>query len=86
MCAWRTSTRCGTSRNTLATPHTSTARTKPKSASWASAWFAEVQFKQAPSRRTHENAVLKRLKFAAQSERLDSEQRSLLEDTLDADL
>jgi transposase len=28
----------------------------------------------------------KRLKFAAQSERLDSEQRSLLEETLDADL
>ena len=35
---------------------------------------------------THENAVLKRLKFAAQSERFDSEQRSLLEETLDADL
>jgi hypothetical protein len=27
---------------------------------------------------THENAVLKRLKFAAQSERFSSEQRSLL--------
>ncbi|MBA3774616.1 MAG: IS66 family transposase [Ramlibacter sp.] len=35
---------------------------------------------------THENAVLKRLKFAAQSERFDAEQRSLLEETLDADL
>ena len=35
---------------------------------------------------THENAVLKRLKFAAQSERFNSEQRSLLEETLDADL
>jgi transposase len=35
---------------------------------------------------THENAVLKRLKFAAQSERFNAEQRSLLEETLDADL
>ena len=35
---------------------------------------------------THENAVLKRLKFAAQSERFNSEQRSLLEETFDADL
>ena len=35
---------------------------------------------------THENAVLKRLKFAAQSERFGPEQRSLLEESLDADL
>jgi transposase len=35
---------------------------------------------------THENAVLKRLKFAVQSERFNAEQRSLLEETLDADL
>ena len=35
---------------------------------------------------THENAVLKRLKFAAQSERFNPEQRSLLEESLDADL
>lgn len=35
---------------------------------------------------THENAVLKRLKFAAQSERFNTEQRSLLGETLDADL
>ncbi|PZQ78403.1 Transposase IS66 family protein [Xylophilus ampelinus] len=48
---------------------------------------AEVQFKQATiDKLTHENAVLKRLKFAAQSERFDAEQRSLLEETLEADL
>ncbi len=35
---------------------------------------------------THENAVLKRLKFAVQSERFSPEQRSLLEESLDADL
>jgi transposase len=35
---------------------------------------------------THENAVLKRLKFAAQSERFNAEQRSLLDEALDADL
>ena len=35
---------------------------------------------------THENAVLKRLKFAAQSERFSPEQRSLLEESLDVDL
>lgn len=35
---------------------------------------------------THENALLKRMKFAAQSERFNPEQRSLLEDEIDADL
>ncbi len=48
---------------------------------------AEVAFKQALiDKLTHENAVLKRLKFAAQSERFTAEQRSLLEETFDADL
>ena len=47
----------------------------------------ELQHKQAViDKLTHENAVLKRLKFAAQSERFNTEQRSLLEETLDADL
>ena len=35
---------------------------------------------------THEMAVLKRLKFAAQSEAFNAEQRSLIEETIDADL
>ena len=35
---------------------------------------------------THENALLKRMKFAAQSERFNPEQRSLLEDEIEADL
>ena len=35
---------------------------------------------------THENATLKRLKFAAKSEAYSAEQRSLLEETLDTDL
>ena len=35
---------------------------------------------------THENAVLKRLKFAAKSEQYSAEQRSLLEETLDEDM
>lgn len=34
----------------------------------------------------HENALLKRMKFAAQSERFSPEQRSLLDEELDADL
>ena len=34
----------------------------------------------------YENALLKRMKFAAQSERFNAEQRSLLEDEIDADL
>ena len=47
----------------------------------------EIRFKQATiDKLTHENAYLKRLKFAAQSERFSAEQRSLLEDALDADL
>lgn len=35
---------------------------------------------------THENALLKRMKFAAQSERYNAEQKSLLEDEIEADL
>ena len=35
---------------------------------------------------THEMAVLKRLKFAAKSEHFNAEQRSLLEEAIDADL
>ena len=35
---------------------------------------------------SYENALLKRMKFAAQSERFNTEQRSLLEDEIDADL
>jgi transposase len=34
----------------------------------------------------YENALLKRMKFAAQSERHNAEQRNLLEDEIDADL
>jgi len=48
---------------------------------------AEVAFKQALiDKLTHENAILKRLKFAAQSEKYTAEQRSLLDETFDADL
>lgn len=48
---------------------------------------AEVLHKQTlVEKLTHENAVLKRLKFASQSERFAGEQRSLLDETLDADL
>ena len=49
--------------------------------------FNTLTFKQATiDKLTHENAYLKRLKFAAQSERFSAEQRSLLEETLDEDL
>jgi transposase len=49
--------------------------------------LAEAKHKDAViDKLTHENAVLKRLKFAAQSERFNAEQKSLLDETLDADL
>lgn len=49
--------------------------------------LGEVKHKNALiDKLTHENAVLKRLKFAAHSERFNAEQRSLLEEALDADL
>ena len=48
---------------------------------------AELAFKQALiDKLTHENAVLKRLKFAAKSEAYTPEQKSLLDETLDTDL
>jgi len=47
----------------------------------------DITFKQALiDKLTHEMAVLKRLKFAAQSEGFNAEQRSLLEETIDTDL
>jgi transposase len=47
----------------------------------------ELAFKQATIEKiTHEMAVLKRLKFAATSEAFNAEQKSLLEETIDADL
>jgi transposase len=47
----------------------------------------EIAFKQATiDKITHEMAVLKRLKFAARSEAFNAGQRSLLEETIDADL
>ncbi|MBI5792661.1 MAG: IS66 family transposase [Rhodocyclales bacterium] len=47
----------------------------------------DAAFKQALiDKLTHENALLKRLKFAAQSEKFNAEQRSLLDETFDADL
>ena len=49
--------------------------------------LTEVRHKQATIEKlTHEMAVLKRLKFAAQSERFSAEQKSLLEETIDEDL
>jgi transposase len=48
---------------------------------------ADAAFKQAVIEKlTHENAVLKRLKFAAKSEAYGAEQKSLLQETLDSDL
>ena len=35
---------------------------------------------------THENALLKRMKFAAKSEHYNAQQRSLLDDEIEADL
>ena len=47
----------------------------------------EIAFKQATiDKITHEMAVLKRLKFAAKSEAFNAEQKSLIEETIDADL
>jgi transposase len=49
--------------------------------------LTEVRHKQATiDKLTHEMAVLKRLKFAARSETFSGEQKSLLEEAIDADL
>ena len=49
--------------------------------------FTELRHSQALNAKlTHENALLKRMKFAAQSERFNAEQRSLLEDEIETDL
>ena len=49
--------------------------------------FTELRHSKALNEKlTYENALLKRMKFAAQSERFNAEQRNLLEDEIDADL
>ena len=49
--------------------------------------FTELRHSKALNEKlTYENALLKRMKFAAQSERFSPEQRNLLEDEIDADL
>ena len=49
--------------------------------------LAELRHSQALNAKlTYENALLKRMKFAAQSERFNAEQRSLLDDEIEADL
>lgn len=53
----------------------------------AAAQQQQLRHKQALiDKLTHENATLKRLKFAAKSEGYSAEQRSLIEETLDTDL
>ena len=53
----------------------------------AAAKDQELAFKQTLiDKLTHENALLKRMKFAAQSERFSPEQKSLLDDEIEADL
>ena len=48
--------------------------------------LAELRHSQALNAKLiHENALLKRMKFAAQSERFNAEQRSLLDDEIEAD-
>ena len=48
--------------------------------------FTELRHSKALNEKlTYENALLKRMKFAAQSERFNPEQRNLLEDEIDAD-
>ncbi|MFM2252632.1 MAG: hypothetical protein RJB68_969 [Pseudomonadota bacterium] len=49
--------------------------------------FTELRHSKALNEKlTYENALLKRMNFAAQSERFNPEQRNLLEDEIDADL
>ena len=49
--------------------------------------FTELRHSKALNEKlSYENALLKRMKFAAQSERFNPLQRNLLEDEIDADL
>lgn len=55
--------------------------------SLATRLITEVRHQQASiDKLTHERAVLKRLKFAAKTEAFSAEQKSLLEEAIDADL
>jgi transposase len=59
----------------------------PQLRTLAARLIAEMRVKQVMiDKLTHEMAILKRMKFAAQSEAFHGEQRSLLEETIDTDL
>jgi transposase len=61
--------------------------TEPQLRELTARLITEVRHKQATiDKLTHEMAVLKRLKFAARSESFSAEQKSLLEEAIDADL
>lgn len=63
------------------------ALSEPQLRELAARLITEVRHKQATiDKLTHEMAVLKRLKFAAKSEAFTGEQKSLLEEAIDADL
>jgi transposase len=63
------------------------ALSEPQLRELAARLITEVRHKQATIEKlTHEMAVLKRLKFAARSESFTGEQKSLLEEAIDADL
>lgn len=49
--------------------------------------MTQLRHQRAPlEKRTYENALLKRMSFAAQSKRFNPEQKSLLQDEIEADL
>jgi len=77
---------CGTMRAVIDVA-TIDALSEPQLRELAARLITEVRHKQATIEKlTHEMAVLKRLKFAARSESFTGEQKSLLEEAIDADL
>ncbi len=87
MCQWWRRTSFGTLEFMVVEPQSLSELSAEQLRELTNRLLVDVRHKQAViDKLTHENAVLKRLKFAAQSERYSAEQRSLLEETLDADL
>jgi len=77
---------CGTMRAVIDSAHLEQL-SEAQVRALAARLITEVRHKQATIEKlTHEMAVLKRLKFAARSESFTGEQKSLLEEAIDADL
>jgi transposase len=85
MCRWRSISGAGTVTPMVVEPQSLESLSAEQLRELTARLMVQVRHQSALLEKlTHENALLKRMKFAAQSERFNPEQKSLLEDEIEA--